>query len=52
MLGGIGVRRRRDNSIANLLHMNFSKLLEIVKDREALRAALLGEAKSWTQLGN
>ena len=38
--------------IADLLNMSFSKLLEIVKDREALCAALLGEAKSWTQLGN
>ena len=53
-----GMRRRGQKKmrwlggIANLLHMNFSKLLEIVKDREALRAALLGEAKSWTQLGN
>ena len=39
-------------SITDSMDMNLSKLLEIVKDREALRAALLGEAKSWTQLGN
>ena len=32
--------------------MNLSKLLEIVKDREAWRAAVHGVAKSWTQLSD
>ena len=32
--------------------MNLSKLWEIVKDREAWRAAVHGVTKSWTQLGD
>ena len=32
--------------------MNWSKLQETVKDREAWRAAIHGVAKSWTQLSN
>ena len=52
MLGGIGGKRRRgwqrmrwlDN--INSMDMNFSKFWEIVKDREAWRAALDAIAKS------
>ena len=40
------------DGITNLLDTSLSKLLEIVKDREALCAALHGEAKNWTQLSN
>ena len=34
------------------MDMNLSKLQEMVKDREAWRAALQGVAKSQTQLSN
>ena len=36
--------------IADSMDMSFSKLLEIVKDRKAWRAAVHGVAKSWTGL--
>ena len=36
------------DSLSDSVDMNLSKLLEIVKDREAWCAAVHGVAKSWT----
>ena len=38
------------DGISDSMDMNFSKLREIVKDRDAWRAAVHGVTKSWTQL--
>ena len=56
-LGKIKGKRRRGqqrmrclNGITDSVNMSFSKLREIVKDREAWHAAVHGVAKSWIQL--
>ena len=43
---------RRLDSITNSMDMSLSKLQEIVKNREAWRAAVHRVTKSWTRLSN
>ena len=59
ILGKMEGRRRRGlermswlDGITDAMDMNLGKLQEMVRYREAWRAAVCGVTKSWTQLGD
>ena len=59
MLGKIEGKRRRGrqrmrcfDGITDSMDMNLGKLRKLVMDREVWHVAVLGLAKSWTQLSN